>query len=57
MTAFFNFESMLTVCLLMICTCSYIRQFQPQLIEPYKDGFLGFLRRAAVIGIYSLKRR
>lgn len=35
----FNFQSLLTVGLFLICTCAYIRQFWPSLIEPYKDGF------------------
>lgn len=51
MTAFLNMDSMLTALIFLICTCSYVRHFQPNLIEPHKKGFLGFLRRAAVIGI------
>lgn len=52
MSAFFNVDSMITVLLFIICTCSFVKHYQPSLIEPHKTGFFGFLRRAAVIGTY-----
>ncbi|EGR31707.1 transmembrane protein 167 precursor, putative [Ichthyophthirius multifiliis] len=50
MSAFFNLQSLITVLLFIICTCSYIRRSKPEYINPYTQGFRGFFRRAAVIG-------
>ncbi|KAJ7561221.1 hypothetical protein O6H91_03G019400 [Diphasiastrum complanatum] len=49
MSALFNFQSFLTVVLLLICTCTYIKlQFQTVLSR--KTGFRGFFWKAARIG-------
>ncbi|KAG2176723.1 hypothetical protein INT44_007387 [Umbelopsis vinacea] len=50
MSAIFNFESLLLVVLLLICTCSYIRAQAPSLMDRNKTGFLGFFWKAARIG-------
>ncbi|EEA05232.1 uncharacterized protein CMU_043060 [Cryptosporidium muris RN66] len=50
MSALFNFQSMLVVVLLCICTCSYLRPKIPSLIDNKKAGFLGILGKMAVIG-------
>eukprot|EP00347_Sterkiella_histriomuscorum_P010252 403377007 len=51
MSALFNFQSFLTLVLLFICTCAYIRQIFPHYINKwYHDGFKGIIRRSAVIG-------
>ncbi|KDQ59584.1 hypothetical protein JAAARDRAFT_127161, partial [Jaapia argillacea MUCL 33604] len=49
-SALFNFESLLRVILLMICTCTYIRAVAPRLIDRNKEGFLGLLWMCARIG-------
>ncbi|BGP04998.1 hypothetical protein JCM10049v2_000800 [Rhodotorula toruloides] len=38
MTAIFNFESLLLVILLVICTCTYVRATAPGLIDRNKQG-------------------
>lgn len=50
MSALFNFQSMIVVVLLSICTCSYLRPKIPGLIDNKKTGFLGILGKMAVIG-------
>ncbi|KIO32459.1 hypothetical protein M407DRAFT_66549, partial [Tulasnella calospora MUT 4182] len=37
-SALFNFESLLLVLLLMICTCSYVRAVAPGLVDRNKEG-------------------
>ena len=50
-SALFNFQSFLTLVVLFICTCTYIRQQFPHYINQwYKEGFKGVVRRSAVIG-------
>jgi len=43
-------DFILIVILLIICTSAYWRAMWPGSIDPYKEGFLGIFRRAAVIG-------
>lgn len=50
MTAIFNFESMVTVTLLLICTCAYLRGMFPSLLDRNKTGFLGIFWKCARIG-------
>jgi len=50
MSALFNFQSMLTVILLAICTCSYLRPRFPSFLDSKRPGFLGVLGRFAVVG-------
>ncbi|SCZ90751.1 BZ3500_MvSof-1268-A1-R1_Chr1-3g02214 [Microbotryum saponariae] len=50
MTALFNFESLLLVILLIICTCTYVRASAPGLVDRNKDGFLGVFYKCARIG-------
>ncbi|KAH8554940.1 DUF1242-domain-containing protein [Umbelopsis sp. PMI_123] len=50
MSAIFNFQSLLLVVLLLICTCSYIRAQAPSLMDRNKTGFLGLFWKAARIG-------
>lgn len=50
MSAIFNFQSMMTCVLLLICCCSYLRPRLPSYINPKRQGFLGVLGRCAVIG-------
>ncbi|KTF71867.1 hypothetical protein cypCar_00046372 [Cyprinus carpio] len=38
MSAIFNFQSLLTVILLLICTCAYIRALAPNLLDKNKTG-------------------
>ncbi|KAB0387445.1 hypothetical protein FD755_002401 [Muntiacus reevesi] len=38
MSAIFNFQSLLTVILLLICTCAYIRSLAPSLLDRNKTG-------------------
>jgi hypothetical protein len=47
-TALFNFTSLLTVLLLFICTCAYLRPMQ--WIDTRRTGFAGVFFRAGRIG-------
>ncbi|CAI0381108.1 unnamed protein product [Linum tenue] len=49
MSALFNFHSFLTVVLLVICTCTYVKLHFPAILE-HKTGFRGFFWKAARIG-------
>ncbi|XP_010520583.1 PREDICTED: protein kish isoform X1 [Tarenaya hassleriana] len=48
MSALFNFHSFLTVVLLVICTCTYLKMQFPAILEQ-KTGFRGFFWKAARI--------
>eukprot|EP00850_Spirogloea_muscicola_P009426 SM000053S17383 [mRNA] locus=s53:45171:45785:+ [translate_table: standard] len=49
MSALFDFQSFLTVVLLVICTCTYVKINFPRLMDQ-KTGFRGFFWKAARIG-------
>ncbi|OBR03787.1 LOW QUALITY PROTEIN: Protein kish [Colletotrichum higginsianum IMI 349063] len=40
MTALFNFQSLLLVILLLVCTCAYVHQLIPAIMDRNKDGHL-----------------
>jgi len=50
MSALFNFQSLLTVVLLLICTCAYIRAIAPSVLDRNKQGVLGLFWKCARIG-------
>ncbi|KAK6748763.1 hypothetical protein RB195_001410 [Necator americanus] len=50
LSAIFNFQSLISVILLLICTCAYIRSFAPKLIDRNKEGLLGVFWKLARIG-------
>ncbi|KAL1917465.1 uncharacterized protein VTP21DRAFT_3858 [Calcarisporiella thermophila] len=50
MSALFNFQSLLLVIVLVICTCTYVRAQAPSLLDRNKTGFLGVFWKAARIG-------
>ncbi|EME28543.1 Protein kish-A [Galdieria sulphuraria] len=50
MSALFNFQSLLVVIVLVICTCAYIRSLYPSLLDRNKEGFLGLFWKASRIG-------
>ncbi|WKY03463.1 hypothetical protein Q1695_004875 [Nippostrongylus brasiliensis] len=50
LSAIFNFQSLISVLLLLICTCAYIRSFAPKLIDRNKEGLLGVFWKLARIG-------
>nr|CAH8868598.1 unnamed protein product [Trichobilharzia regenti] len=50
MSALFNFQSLLSVILLLICTCAYVRHFWPALLDSRKNGLLGLFWKCARIG-------
>ncbi|XP_029565664.1 protein kish-A isoform X2 [Salmo trutta] len=50
MSAIFNFQSLLTVILLLICTCAYLRAMAPSLLDKNKTGLLGIFWKCARIG-------
>ncbi|KDQ07428.1 hypothetical protein BOTBODRAFT_38832 [Botryobasidium botryosum FD-172 SS1] len=50
MSALFNFQSLLLVLLLLICTCAYVRAVAPGLIDRNKEGFMGVFYKCARIG-------
>uniref|UniRef100_A0A3B3D6F3 Protein kish n=1 Tax=Oryzias melastigma TaxID=30732 RepID=A0A3B3D6F3_ORYME len=49
-SAIFNFQSLLTVILLLICTCAYLRALAPSLLDRNKTGLLGIFWKCARIG-------
>ncbi|ORX58951.1 transmembrane protein 167 precursor [Hesseltinella vesiculosa] len=55
MSAIFNFQSLILVILLLICTCTYVRAQAPSLVDRNKTGVmsnrpLGLFWKAARIG-------
>ncbi|KAH9939611.1 uncharacterized protein BXZ73DRAFT_99227 [Epithele typhae] len=50
MSALFNFQSLLLVILLLICTCTYVRSVAPGIVDRNKQGFLGLFWMSARIG-------
>ncbi|XP_042643525.1 protein kish-A isoform X2 [Tyto alba] len=50
MSAIFNFQSLLAVILLLICTCAYIRSLAPSLLDKNRTGLMGFLWKCGRIG-------
>ncbi|KAK9766476.1 hypothetical protein K7432_004422 [Basidiobolus ranarum] len=50
MSALFNFQSLLMVVLLLICTCAYIRAQAPYVLDRNKNGILGLFWKAARVG-------
>ncbi|RNA22040.1 kish-A [Brachionus plicatilis] len=50
MSALFNFQSLLTIVILLICTCSYVRAFAPNFLDKYKTGLRGIFWKCARIG-------
>ncbi|XP_048448185.1 protein kish-A isoform X1 [Rhincodon typus] len=53
MSAIFNFQSLLTVILLLICTCAYIRALAPSVLDKNKTGLLGIFWKCARIAFLS----
>ncbi|KIK82234.1 hypothetical protein PAXRUDRAFT_154225, partial [Paxillus rubicundulus Ve08.2h10] len=49
-SALFNFQSLLLVILLTICTSTYVRAVTPRLIDRNKEGILGLFFMSARIG-------
>ncbi|KAI9637933.1 uncharacterized protein MKK02DRAFT_22519, partial [Dioszegia hungarica] len=49
-SALFNFQSLLLVLLLLICTCTYVRGTAPGLVDRNREGFLGLFFKFARIG-------
>ncbi|KAJ9642507.1 hypothetical protein H2201_007913 [Coniosporium apollinis] len=50
MTALFNFQSLLLVILLTICTSSYLHYVMPGPLDRNKDGVFGIVWKCARIG-------
>uniref|UniRef100_A0A286ZMY0 Protein kish n=1 Tax=Sus scrofa TaxID=9823 RepID=A0A286ZMY0_PIG len=48
LSAVFTFQSLLTVILLLICTCAYIRSLAPSLLDRNKTGRLGMFWKRAI---------
>ena len=49
-TALFNFQSLLQVILLLICTCTYVHATAPALLDSRKTGILGVFWKFARVG-------
>ncbi|XP_032746434.1 protein kish-A-like [Rattus rattus] len=47
--AIFNFQSLLTVFLLLICTCAYVQSLAPSILDRNKTGVLGIFWKCAQI--------
>lgn len=43
-SAIFNFQSLLSVILLLICTCAYLRSFFPGIMDRNKTGYVGSIQ-------------
>ena len=41
-SALFNFQSLLSVVLLLICTCAYIRAIAPKMLDKNKEGWVDY---------------
>ncbi|CAG0893098.1 unnamed protein product [Darwinula stevensoni] len=50
MLGLFNFQSLLTIILLLICTCTYIHHLWPSLLDRNKTGVMGTFWKCARIG-------
>ncbi|XP_035894548.1 protein kish [Anopheles stephensi] len=50
MSAIFNFQSLLSVLLLLICTCTYLRSLFPSIVDRNKKGMLGLFWKFARVG-------
>jgi len=50
MSAIFNFSSLMTVVLLLICMCTYIHAVMPSILDRYKTGLAGIFWKCARIG-------
>ncbi|KAJ8985757.1 hypothetical protein NQ317_014410 [Molorchus minor] len=50
MSAIFNLQSLLTVVLLLICTCAYLRSLFPSIMDRNKVGVMGTFWKCARIG-------
>jgi len=44
MSALFNFQSLLTITILLICACAYIRSLFPSLLDRNKTGFVFYIQ-------------
>ncbi|XP_006866086.1 PREDICTED: protein kish-A-like [Chrysochloris asiatica] len=49
MSAISNFQSLLTIILLLICTCAYIRSLTPSVLDRNNTGLLGIFWKCARI--------
>ncbi|XP_075924518.1 protein kish-A isoform X1 [Petromyzon marinus] len=49
-SAIFNFQALLTVLLLLVCTCAYVRALFPSMLDHNKTGILGIFWKCARIG-------
>src|SRR6266478_5398501 len=65
-SALFNFQSLLLVILLLICTCTYIRAVAPRLIDSNKQGYVRIrlscfpvltVTRTSFLGIFFMSAR
>ncbi|KAK0740515.1 putative S-adenosylmethionine-dependent methyltransferase [Schizothecium vesticola] len=50
MTALFNFQSLLLIILLLICTSTYLHSIFPAIMDRNKEGFKGIFWKCARIG-------
>lgn len=50
MTALFNFQSLLLVILLLICTSTYVHAVAPGIMDRNKDGVFGIFWKFARVG-------
>nr|ABM55427.1 conserved secreted salivary protein [Xenopsylla cheopis] len=50
MSALFNFQSLLSVIVLLICTCAYLRSLFPSIMDRNKVGPMGIFWKCARIG-------
>ncbi|XP_028139236.1 protein kish-A [Diabrotica virgifera virgifera] len=50
MSAIFNFQSLLIVALLILCTCTYLRALFPSILDKNRTGVVKFFWKCARIG-------
>ncbi|VDL63755.1 unnamed protein product [Hymenolepis diminuta] len=57
MSAIFNFQSLLTVIILLICTCTYVRALKPEFLDRYKTGYyMSYLLSCGVRNLLNSSR-
>ncbi|XP_046866711.1 protein kish [Drosophila willistoni] len=50
MSALFNLPGMMSVILLLICTCTYVRSIAPNILDQHRVGWKGTFWKLARIG-------
>lgn len=52
MTAIFNFQSLLMVLLLLICTCTYVHGYSAKYMDAHQHGYVLFETAVVVVFLF-----